>query len=239
MQSTPSDPGGPNSGARLREEPQTPPRPGYPLYWPPAPGPGYSSRAQMPVWAWVIASLWLITPFVLAWSTFRFAPWDCAAFCHRPDGGGDLETLARRLTDDYTVGAWIAMPALILASLRWRGLWLVIATIATPIAVVGLVGFVDVVLFLDLGFSGWLSFGITWPVSLAVIGGSLYAWVLSERQQVWRPSLLAVVAVASVVAIIGTVFVTTAGSVFADLIPVGAISLVVAAAGWVRLRIEG
>jgi hypothetical protein len=115
----------------------------------------------------------------------------------------------------------------------------VIATIATPIAVVGLVGFVDVVLFLDLGFSGWLSFGITWPVSLAVIGGSLYAWVLSERQQVWRPSLLAVVAVASVVAIIGTVFVTTAGSVFADLIPVGAISLVVAAAGWVRLRIEG
>jgi hypothetical protein len=35
------------------------------------------------------------------------------------------------------------------------------------------------------------------------------------------------------------VFAVPAGSDFADLIPAGAISLVFAAAGWVRLRIEG
>jgi hypothetical protein len=57
-----------------------------------------------------------------------------------------------------------------------------------------------------------------------IIGASLYAWVQCGKQQVWRPSLLAVVTVASGVASIGTVF--------ADLISVGAISLVVAAAGW-------
>ena len=200
-------------------------------YWPPPPRAG-SGWPRLPLWAWIVLWLWLVSPLVLAFSVFRFSPWTCAAFCGRPPDAQALETLARRLTDDFEFAAWIALPALLVAALRWRSFRLAIAGVAAVITAVGIVGFVDVVWFRNFGFSDWQAYGLTWPVAIAMGSTVLYARVRKEGAGIWRPSLYAVVVAVSIDAGIGTVFALTAGHVYDDLIPVGTIAIVLAAAGW-------
>jgi hypothetical protein len=123
------------------------------------------------------------------------------------------------------------MPALVIAALRWRSVWLCIAGVSMVMTAVGIVGFVDVVWSVDFGFAAWLGYGMTWPVSVAIFTCALIAWSTQQGRPHQRTSFLVVLLAALGSAIFCLLLVGSGSNDLGYLAPVAILVAVAAAMG--------
>jgi len=96
---------------------------------------------------------------------------------------------------------------------------------------VGIVGFVDVVWFVDFGFAAWLGYGMTWPVSVAIFTCALIAWSTQQGRPHQRTSFLVVLLAALGSAIFCLLLVGSGSNDLGYLAPVAILVAVAAAIG--------